>query len=351
MTKTLFERIADNTQHPVFIAELSGNHNGDIQRAHNSIDAAARSGADVFKLQTYTPDTLTIRAEGGLFSIRDRNSLWDGRTLYDLYEQAHTPWEWHEELFAHIRECGMIPMSTPFDPTAVEFLEQFDLPAYKIASFENNYVELLEAAAATGRTIVMSTGLSELIDIDESVDVLQTSGCTELVLMKCTSSYPADPRESNLKSIATLQQKFDIPVGLSDHTLGMGVPIAAVAVGARCIEKHFVLDRGSNDVDEAFSLTPQEFSAMRAEAIRAWQALGTSEVTVQPGETSSLRFKRSIYVVEDIKAGEAFTTQNTRVIRPGDGLHPRNYQDILRARADVNLSAGTPLCAQHVKNS
>ncbi|SHG34355.1 N-acetylneuraminate synthase [Fodinibius roseus] len=328
---------------PFIIAEMSGNHNQSLDRAKKIIDAAAEASADAIKFQTYTADTMTIQASHGLFQIDDESSLWEGYTLYELYEQAHTPWEWHKELFAYANERDIIPFSTPFDNTAVDFLEDLEVPFYKIGSFENTHHPLLKKVASTGKPVIMSTGLATVADLDESVRVLRDHGCEKLVLLKCTSSYPADASSSNLNTIPHLADLFECKVGLSDHTLGIGAPIAAVALGATVFEKHFTLNRSEGGVDADFSLEPQELKKLVEETNRACQALGNISYGIQESEKASLRFKQSVYVVKDVEKGQHFTSENTRVIRPGDGLPPKYYERILGKKAKENIETGTPL--------
>jgi len=328
---------------PFIIAEMSGNHNSSIDRAFKIIETAAACGAHAIKLQTYTADTITIDCRGGLFDIKDESSLWKNRNLYELYKEAYTPWEWHEQLFRCAKENGIICFSTPFDDTAVDLLESLDAPAHKIASFENNHYPLLKKVAATGKPVIMSSGVSSLHDLAESVKVLQDNGCKDLVLLKCTSNYPASPENSNLRTIPHMRELFNCEVGLSDHTMGIGAPIAAVTLGATVIEKHFCLSRAEGGVDSAFSLEPEELKALVIESQRAWLSLGHVQYGVQETEKKSLNFKRSIYIVEDIKAGELFTKQNIRVIRPGDGLHPKYYEMIVGQKAAIDYKKGTPL--------
>lgn len=330
--------------HPPFvIAEMSGNHNQSLERAFAIIDAVAKSGAHAVKLQTYTPDTMTIQSAGGLFSIDDEDSLWKGRILYDLYKEAHTPWEWHAPLFEYAQKKGLIIFSTPFDETAVDFLEELNVDAYKIASFENTDVPLLKKVASTGKPVIMSTGLATLSDLDNAVTVLRNNGCKDLVLLKCTSTYPATPENTNLLTIPHLQQMFNCHVGLSDHTMGIGAAVASVALGARVIEKHFTLNRADGGVDSAFSIEPAELESLVIESERAYFSLGKIQYGIQDVEKKSLRFKRSLYVVKDIQAGETFTSENIRVIRPGDGLAPKYYETILGKTARTSLKKGTPL--------
>ena len=327
---------------PFIIAEMSGNHNQSLERALKIIEIAAKSGADAIKLQTYTADTLTINQRGGLFDIEDSTSLWAGRNLYELYQEAYTPWEWHEAIFKCAADNGILCFSTPFDDTAVDFLENLDTPAHKIASFENNHHPLLKKVAKTGKPVIMSTGASTIANLDESVSVLRENGCKDLILLKCTSNYPATPENSNIRTIPHLKELFNCEVGLSDHTMGIGVPIAAVTMGATVIEKHFCLSRAEGGVDSAFSLEPVELKALVIETERAWQSLGKVQYGVQESEKKSLLFKRSIYVVKDIKAGEEFTEENIRVIRPGDGMAPKYYERLLGSLAIKNYIKGVP---------
>jgi len=328
---------------PFVIAEMSGNHNQSFERALAIVDAAADSGAHGVKFQTYTAETMTIPAEHGLFAVTSKNSLWKGETLYSLYEKAHTPWVWHAALFKRACERGMIPFSSPFDSTAVDFLESLDCPIYKIASFENTDHPLLRKVAQTGKPVIMSTGLTTAADIDESVRVLREGGCEHLVLLKCTSTYPATPENTNIRTIPHMAELFQCPVGLSDHTMGIGAAVAATALGARVIEKHFTLSRAEGGVDSAFSLEPHELASLVVETRRAYESLGTVQYGVQEAEKNSRQFKRSIYVVKDVDPGEEFTTENIRVIRPGDGLEPKYYDHVLGRTSKVAIRAGTPL--------
>lgn len=334
---------------PFVIAELSGNHNGQIERALELVREAATAGADAIKLQTYTPDTMTIDHRGGLFEITDPNSLWHGYNLYDLYKVAHTPWEWHEEIFALAKALGMEAFSSPFDESAVDFLETLNVPAYKIASFESGHHPLLRKVAATGKPVIISSGTSKLDEIYESVRILREGGAGPICVLKCTSTYPATPANTNLNTIPVFQQVFtDCIVGLSDHTMGIGVSVAAVALGASVVEKHFTLRRADGGVDSTFSLEPAELAALVTETERAWQAMGHVQLDTQKVEEVSRQFRRSIYVAKDIKAGEVFTAENLRVIRPGDGLHSRFYEDLIGKHAAHDLVAGTPFPGLHV---
>ena len=328
---------------PFIIAEMSGNHNQSLERALKIIEVAAKCGADAIKLQTYTADTITINQRGGLFDIDDPTSLWKNRNLYELYQEAHTPWEWHEAMFKCAADNGILCFSTPFDDTAVDFLENLNSPIHKIASFENNHHPLLKKVARTGKPIIMSTGASDLANLAESVDVLRQNGCKDLVLLKCTSNYPASPENSNMRTIPHLRQLFNCEVGLSDHTMGIGVPCAAVTLGATVIEKHFCLSRAEGGVDSAFSLEPDELKSLVMETERAWQSLGTVQYGVQESEKKSLLFKRSIYVVKDIEMGDVFTEDNIKVIRPGDGIPPKYYEGLLGKKSLQKINRGEPL--------
>lgn len=338
------------SQKPFIIAEMSGNHNHSLEKALNIIKVAAECGVDAIKLQTYTPDTLTINHSGGLFDIRDNDSIWSNRNLYELYQEAYTPWEWHEAMFKCATDNKIICFSTPFDDTAVDFLESLKSPIYKVASFENNHHPLLKKIAKTGKPIIMSTGVSSLADLSESVDVLNKNGCEDLILLKCTSNYPAKPLNSNLLTIPHLRELFNCEVGLSDHTMGIGVPIAAIALGATVIEKHFCLSRAEGGVDSVFSLEPQELKSLVVEAERAWEALGTIHYGIQKSEEKSLLFKRSIYVVNDINKDSILTEKNIRIIRPGGGLAPHNYEMLIGKTIKVDVKAGTPLSWDMVLN-
>lgn len=325
---------------PFVIAEMSGNHNQSLERALAIVEAAAGVGAHAIKLQTYTADTMTLE---GAYTITDEDSLWRGRELYDLYKEAYTPWEWHKPIFERAHQRGIIAFSSPFDETAVDFLESLDVPAYKIASFENTDWPLLKKVAATGKPVIMSTGVASLSDIDEAVRVLRGNGCKDLVLLKCTSTYPASPESTNIVTIPHMAQLFNCHVGLSDHTMGIGAAVAAVALGARVIEKHFTLRRADGGVDSAFSLEPEELKALVIESERAFLALGNIQYGIQAAEKKSLFFKRSIFAAQDIRSGEPFTKQNIRVVRPGSGLAPKYFESILGKKSRAFIKAGTPL--------
>jgi pseudaminic acid synthase len=330
---------------PYIIAEMSGNHNGNINRAFALLEAAKQAGADAVKLQTYTADTITIDHNGPGFRIE--GGLWDGRTLYDLYQEAHTPWDWHPALFAKARALGLAIFSSPFDPTAIDFLESLDAPAYKIASFEVVDLPLIQRAARTGKPLIISTGIADLDEIGEAVDAARQAGARQIALLHCTSGYPTPPEESDLRTIPDLAATFDVVAGLSDHTLGTAVPVAAIALGAALIEKHFTVNRDedikNHVVDADFSLNPDELSRMVNDCRIAWGALGQVSYQLKPSETGNKTFRRSLYAVADIPAGAAFTEQNVRSIRPGYGLAPKHLPEILGRRASRAISRGTPM--------
>jgi pseudaminic acid synthase len=329
---------------PFIIAEMSGNHNGDMTRALELVKAAAAAGAHALKLQTYTPDTITINHKGGLFDITNPDSLWVGKNLYELYQEAHTPWEWHKEIFDYANSLGMLAFSSPFDETAVDFLETLNVPAYKIASFESNHFPLLKKVAQTGKPILISSGTSKLNELYESVQYLKANGAKDIIIFKCTSTYPATPENTHLRTIPVFQSVFeDCVIGLSDHTMGIGASVAAVALGARVIEKHFTLRRADGGVDSDFSLEPEELKALVVETERAFHALGGIQLDTQKVEKKSRQFKRSIYVTKAVKAGDTFTTENIRVIRPGDGLEPKFFEQVLGSVAKQDIAYGTPL--------
>ncbi|MDX2212956.1 MAG: pseudaminic acid synthase [Oculatellaceae cyanobacterium bins.114] len=331
-------------EHPPFIiAEMSGNHNQSLERALDLVEAAAKAGAHALKLQTYTADTITLDVKEGEFFIADPNSLWKGNSLYQLYQQAYTPWEWHKPILERCRELGMIGFSTPFDETAVDFLESLDVPLYKIASFENVHLPLIRKVAQTGKPMIISTGMAAIAELDEAVRAAREAGCQDLVLLKCTSSYPATPENSNLLTIPHLQQLFDVQVGLSDHTMGIGAAIASVALGATVIEKHFTLRRADGGVDSAFSMEPEEMQQLVIESERAWQALGKVQYGSTEAEKKSMVFRRSLYVAQDMKAGDRFTPENLRAVRPGFGLPPKYYEMLLGRAIKQDTKKGTPL--------
>lgn len=329
--------------HPPFvIAEMSGNHNQSLERALEIVEAAAKSGAHALKLQTYTADTMTIDIEGKGFSITDDDSLWKGQNLYQLYQKAHTPWDWHKPIFERCRELGMIPFSTPFDNSAVDFLETLDVPAYKVASFENADLPLIAYIAATKKPIIISTGMASIAELDETIRTVRKQGCDDIILLKCTSSYPATPEGSNIRTIPHMSDLFNVQVGLSDHTLGIGVPLAAVSLGATVIEKHFTLARSDGGVDSAFSLEPKELKELVAESERAWQSLGKITYGTQTQEKKSIQFRRSLYITEDLKSGDVLTTKNLRAIRPGYGLPTKYLETLLGKRVSKDVKKGMP---------
>jgi N-acetylneuraminate synthase len=332
---------------PFVIAEMSGNHNQSLERALQIVDAAADAGAHALKIQTYTADTMTLDISVGEFFISNANSLWDGTSLYDLYKRAYTPWEWHEPIFEHARKRGMVAFSTPFDATAVEFLEGLDVPCYKIASFENTDIPLIRLVAATGKPLIISTGMATMDEIAETVDAARSAGCRDLVLLKCTSSYPSSPLSSNIRTIPELRKRFGCDVGLSDHTMGLGVSIASIALGASVIEKHFTIQRSDGGVDSAFSMEPHELTALVEQTKNAWQSLGEIQIGPTEEEIPSLQFRRSLYVVNDVEKDQIFSTSNIRAIRPGSGLPPKMMDKAIGLRATRDIKRGTPLSLDH----
>lgn len=332
------------TDHPPFvIAEMSGNHNQSLERALEIVEAAAKAGAHAIKLQTYTADTMTLDVRGGSFEINDPDSLWAGKNLHDLYKLAYTPWEWHAPIMERARELGLICFSSPFDETAVDFLLDLDVPAFKIASFENNHLPLIEKAASTGKPLIISIGMATLGELEQAVTTARDAGCEQLILLKCTSTYPATPENTNISTIPHLKQLFGAEVGLSDHTMGVGVSIASVALGASVIEKHFTLSRADGGVDSAFSLERHELQSLVVETERAWQSLGQVSYGPTTAEQKSLVFRRSIYVAKDIAKGELFTKENLRIVRPGNGLQPSFLKELLGKTSKINLMQGQPL--------
>jgi len=337
------DRLVGQTQPPFIVAEMSGNHNQSLERALEIVEAAARAGAHAIKLQTYTADTMTLDLDSNEFFISDPDSLWEGTSLYKLYQQAYTPWEWHRPIFDRCRELGLIAFSTPFDDTAVDFLESLEVPCYKIASFENTDLPLIRKVAATGKPMIISTGMATIADLDETVRTARESGCQDIILLKCTSSYPASPEDSNLMTIPHMRELFDCQVGLSDHTMGLGAALASIALGATFIEKHFTLLRADGGVDSVFSMEPAEMQSLVIESERAWQALGAIHYGAGEKESASLKFRRSLYIARDMKAGEMLTLENLRLIRPGYGMEPKYYELMLGRRVKVDVKAGTPL--------
>jgi N-acetylneuraminate synthase len=332
---------------PYIIAELSANHNGSLERALQTIDMAKARGADAIKLQTYTADTLTIDCNKDEFQIN--GGLWDGYNLYQLYEWAHTPFEWHKAMFEHASQIGITCFSTPFDETAVDLLEDLNAPAYKIASFEAVDLPLIRYVAETGKPMIISTGMANLEEISEAVDTARSVGCKELVLLHCVSGYPAPVEQSNLRTVPDLEERFDCVVGLSDHTLGVSVSVAAIAMGASVIEKHVTISRDDKGADSSFSLEPDELEDLCRDGLDAWRSLGEAGYDRKPVEEGNIKFRRSIYVVKDMKVGEAFTRENVRRIRPGYGLPPKYYEEILGKVATQDIEAGTALDMKHYK--
>ena len=328
---------------PYLIAEMSGNHNQSLERALALVDAAAQSGADAIKLQTYTADTMTLDVDRPGFVIDDPKSLWVGRRLYELYKEAHTPWEWHQPIMERARSHNMHCFSSPFDSTAVDFLETLNVPAYKIASFELTDLALIRKVAGAGKPLLISTGMATAAEIDQAVRAARGAGCSELVLLKCTSTYPATADNTNVLTIPHMRQLFGCAVGLSDHTMGCGVSVAATALGAVVIEKHFTLKRADGGVDSSFSMEPDEFKTLRLETERAWQSLGAVSYGATDAEKPSLAFRRSLYISSDIKAGQLLSNANVRCVRPGYGLAPDHLASVLGRTVTKDALAGTPL--------
>jgi len=330
-------------QKPFIIAEMSGNHNQSLERALAIVDAAAAAGVDAIKIQTYTADTMTLDIDRGEFFIADQNSLWKGESLYHLYEKAHTPWEWHKPIFDRCKELGIMGFSTPFDDTSVDFLEQLGVPCYKIASFENVDLPLIRKVARTGKPIIVSTGMTTVSELADLVQTARDNGCIDLTLLKCTSSYPSSPEGTNLRTIPHMRELFGCDVGLSDHTLGVGVAVASVALGATVIEKHFTLSRADGGVDAAFSLEPDEMAQLVRECRAAALAMGEVRYEMAEQEKKSLQFRRSLYIAEDMRAGDVLTEKNLRRIRPGHGLSPKHYDALLGRQVKCDVKRGTPV--------
>ena len=329
-------------ERPYLIAEMSGNHNQSLSRALEIVDAAAASGADAIKLQTYTADTMTLDLRSPGFVIDDPSSLWHGRQLYELYEEAHTPWEWHEPIMARARTLGLDCFSSPFDASSVDFLDALNVPAFKVASFEMTDVPLVTKVARTGKPMVISTGMASVAEIGESVAAARAAGNDEITILKCTSTYPATPENSNLLTISNMAETFGVSVGLSDHTMGIGVAVAAVAQGVCIIEKHFTLSRDDGGVDSAFSMEPSEFQMLREECDRAWQAMGHIVYGGTRAEDASKQFRRSLYIAQDMAPGDILTSANLRAVRPGFGLAPKYIAELLGKPVARALTAGTP---------
>jgi len=328
---------------PFIIAEMSGNHNQSLERALELVEAVSKAGAHAIKLQTYTADTITLDIKDGDFFISDEENLWKGQTLYDLYKQAYTPWEWHKPIFDRCKELDLVAFSTPFDETAVDFLEELDVPCYKVASFECTHIPLIKKIAQTGKPMIISTGMASVAELDETIKTARENGCKDIILLKCTSTYPASPENTNIVTIPHMRELFKCEVGLSDHTMGVGVAVASVALGATVIEKHFTLRRADGGVDSAFSLEPEELKSLVIESERAWQALGEVTYGATDKEKNSMKFRRSLYVAKDMKAGDVFTKDNLRVVRPGYGLPPKYYDSMLGKKVSRDLKKGTPV--------
>lgn len=343
MNFNIGQRLVGPDAAPFIIAEMSGNHNQSLDRAMQIVEAAAAAGAHALKLQTYTADTMTLDCDAPGFCIDDPKSLWNGASLYKLYEEAHTPWDWHSPIFARARELGMVPLSTPFDESAVDFLESLDAACYKIASFENTDLPLIRRVAATGKPMIISTGMASIAELHETVEAARDVGCTDLILLKCTSTYPATADNTNLSTIPHMRELFDCQVGLSDHTMGVGVSVASVVLGASVIERHFTLARADGGVDSTFSLEPQEMRQLVTETERAWQAMGTVRYGATDAEKKSLQLRRSLYVVKDVPAGELLTPDNVRAIRPGMGLAPKHTERVMGRKFKNAVRRGTPL--------
>ncbi len=336
-------------QKPFIIAEMSGNHNQSLERALEIVDSAAACGVDALKIQTYTADTMTLDLDENEFFLRDESLLWKGKSLHKLYQEAYTPWEWHAPIFDRCRQHGIVGFSTPFDASAVDFLESLNVPFYKIASFENIDLPLIRKVAATGKPMIMSTGMADVGELFDAVKAARSAGCKDLILLKCTSSYPAPPEEINLRTIEHMRELFGVQVGLSDHTMGLGVAVASVAMGATVIEKHFTLRRADGGVDSAFSMEPQELKLLVEETQRAQLAVGKVNYGLTANENKSRVFRRSVYVVKDVRAGEPLTEENIRIIRPGHGMAPKHFEEVMGRSAKTDLQRGTPLSWNHVR--
>jgi pseudaminic acid synthase len=337
------DKFIGSCHQPFIIAEMSGNHNQSLERALEIAEAAAMAGAHALKIQTYTPDTMTLDLDEREFHISDPKSIWAGTSLYKLYGEAYTPWEWHKPIFDRARELGMIAFSTPFDGTSLDFLESLDVPCYKIASFENTDLPLIRLVAATGKPLIISTGMASIAELDDTVKVAREEGCKDLILLKCTSTYPATASNTNILTIPHMRELFGCEVGLSDHTLGIGVSVASVALGATVIEKHFTLNRADGGVDSTFSLEPAEMAQLMIETERAWQAMGHVSYGMTEAEKKSIVYRRSLYIVKDLKAGDVLTSSNVRSIRPGLGLATKYLNVVLGKRVNKDIKHGTRL--------
>lgn len=328
---------------PFVIAEMSGNHNQSLDRAIEIVESAAQSGADAVKIQTYTADTMTLDLKADSYTIEDSDSLWNGKSLYELYEEAHTPWEWHKPIFDRCRELGMLAFSTPFDESAVDYLEELDVPCYKIASFENTDIALIKKVAATGKPIIVSTGMASLEEQEEIVEAVNGQGNANLILLKCTSSYPASPENTNILTIPDMRNRFNCQVGLSDHTMGIGVAVASVALGATVIEKHFTLARADGGVDSVFSIEPHELKLLVAESEKAWQSLGEIRYGPTQSEANSTWYRRSLFVVKDLQKGDVLTEHNIKRLRPAVGVAAKHYEDVIGKKITIDIAKGTAL--------
>ena len=337
-----------NTKAPLFVAEISANHLGSFARAKELVHAAIESGANAVKLQTYTADTMTLNLESDPFRVSSNHELWGGRKLYDLYQEAHTPWEWHAELFEICRKSGVIPFSSPFDFTAVDFLEDLDTPMYKIASMESGDIPLISKVASKGKPVIISTGGTTIEEVRDAVDTCTKEGNDQVTLLVCTSSYPSLPKDAHLRRITRLQEQFGLAIGLSDHTLGIGVSLAAIGLGATVIEKHFTLNRGDGGADADFSMEPKEFAALVKEGNDAYVSLGSGNWGEIESEFESRRLRRSLYIVNDVSPGEIVSQKNVRAIRPNGGLAPKHFEKILGRRFNQSLTKGSPLKIEHL---
>ena len=334
---------------PFIIAEMSGNHNRSIKNALNLIKIASEAGVDAIKLQTYKPETITLNSSRKDFYIRDKRSLWNGKKLFDLYDEAHTPWEWHEEIFEKAKELNLICFSSAFDESSVDFLETLNVPAYKIASFEINHIPLIKKIAKTKKPVILSSGVANLSDLNLATHTLKSNGCKDFAILKCTSNYPADPIDSNLKSIPKIKKIFNCEVGLSDHTLGIGTAIAAIAFGASIIEKHFTIKRSLGGVDSTFSLEPKELELLVRESHQAWQSLGSEKLFLNPLNKNSSNFKRSIFIKKNLNKNDILDLDSVGIFRPSTGMHPKYFDKILGKKVNKNLKIGMPFKREYIK--
>ena len=350
MSLSIGGRLIGENHPPFIIAEMSGNHNQSLNKALEMVQCAKNCGADAIKLQTYTADTITLNVRNKEFVVNDSESPWNGQNIHALYKSAYTPWEWHKPIMNKAEEIGLLCFSSPFDETAVDFLEELHVPAYKIASFENNHLPLIAKAASTNKPLIISSGMASIGEIEAAVSTAKANGCKDIIILKCTSTYPADPKNTNIKTIENMRRVFDLEVGISDHTLGIGVSIASVALGATVIEKHFTLNREEGGVDSQFSLEPDELAALVDEAKRAWEALGNIQYGSTKAEEESRRHRRSIYASANIKKDEILTANNTKIVRPGYGLAPKYYELIIGSRATKDIDYGEAIKWEHLMN-